>query len=64
MKHILLTGFKHVGKTSIGKKLAELIEKPFIDLDQKIEAKQREIDALQKKSDSYNFDEIIGRRGT
>lgn len=37
MKHIILIGFKHVGKTSIGRELAEQMEKPFIDLDRKVE---------------------------
>ena len=37
MKHIVLIGFKHVGKTSIGEKLAEQLEKPFLDLDKEVE---------------------------
>ena len=36
-KHIILIGFKHVGKSVIGEKLAKSIHKPFIDLDQQIE---------------------------
>ena len=37
-KHILLLGFKHVGKSTIGKALALKISRPFIDLDQAIES--------------------------
>lgn len=37
-QHILLIGFKNVGKSTIGKLLAEQINKPFYDLDQAIEA--------------------------
>jgi len=37
MKHIILTGFKHVGKTSIGQKLAKELDLPFVDLDVSIE---------------------------
>lgn len=36
-KHIILIGFKNVGKTIIGKELAIKLQKTFIDLDQKIE---------------------------
>lgn len=36
-KHIILIGFKHVGKSTIGKALALSLKRPFIDLDQKIE---------------------------
>jgi len=35
--HIILGGFKHVGKTFIGKKLARSLGKEFIDLDHSIE---------------------------
>jgi shikimate kinase len=35
--HIILIGFKSVGKSVIGKKISNQIQKPFIDLDQKIE---------------------------
>ena len=40
--HIVLIGFKHVGKSVTGKKLAEKISLPFIDLDQRIEAAYKE----------------------
>lgn len=36
-KHIILIGFKHVGKTAIGKKLAEHLHSPFIDSDLHLE---------------------------
>jgi len=36
-KHIILLGFKHVGKTAIGKQLAKMLEKKFIDVDNEIE---------------------------
>lgn len=36
-KHIILIGFKHVGKSVIGEKLAKNIHKPFVDLDRQIE---------------------------
>lgn len=35
--HIVLIGFKHVGKTVIGKNLAKALKMAFIDLDQQIE---------------------------
>ncbi|MCD6038928.1 MAG: aROK [Gammaproteobacteria bacterium] len=36
-KHIVLLGFKHVGKSVIGKNLARKWNNPFIDLDNQIE---------------------------
>lgn len=36
-KHIILFGFKHVGKSLIGKNLAVYLEKKFIDLDVEVE---------------------------
>jgi shikimate kinase len=35
--HIILIGFKHVGKTLIGRRLAETLNKKFIDLDREVE---------------------------
>jgi shikimate kinase len=35
--HIVLIGFKHVGKSAIGKNLSEKLSVPFIDLDHAIE---------------------------
>ncbi len=39
MNHIILIGFKHTGKSVIGKKLAEKLEKTHIDLDNALEEK-------------------------
>lgn len=36
-QHIILFGFKHVGKTSIGRHLADFLNKKLIDLDDEIE---------------------------
>ncbi len=35
--HIILIGFKHTGKTIIGRQLAKILNKKFIDLDREIE---------------------------
>lgn len=35
--HIVLIGFKHVGKSTIGKMLAEKLSLPLVDLDREIE---------------------------
>jgi shikimate kinase len=40
-KHIFLIGFKHVGKSFIGKALAKQLNEKFIDLDQEIEILQK-----------------------
>lgn len=48
-KHIILIGFKHVGKTAIGRELALCTQRPFVDLDQKIEARY-EKQYLQRKT--------------
>lgn len=37
MKHIILIGFKSVGKSAIGKELARQTGKPFVDLDEEVE---------------------------
>jgi len=34
---IVLIGFKHVGKTQIGRQMAKVLNKPFIDLDREVE---------------------------
>lgn len=36
MTHLILIGFKHTGKTSLGKSLAERMGRGFIDLDEEI----------------------------
>src|SRR3989338_3321401 len=40
MKHIILIGFKNVGKTVVGKRLAEKLGRTFIDLDTEIEKRE------------------------
>ncbi len=37
MKHTILIGFKHVGKSTIGKRASMKLNMPFIDLDKEIE---------------------------
>lgn len=58
MKHIILIGFKHVGKTSIGEKLAEQMEKPFIDLDRKVEEEH-----ARRKMEKLSVRQIVMRSG-
>lgn len=48
-KPIVLIGFKHTGKTVIGKSLAHLLNVPFIDLDQQVES-MYEIEFKKMKS--------------
>ena len=36
-QHIFLIGPMGVGKTTIGKRLADLLDRPFIDIDKEIE---------------------------
>lgn len=36
-KHLILTGFKHVGKSTLGRLLADKLSVRFLDLDQEIE---------------------------
>ena len=40
MKNIVLIGFMGTGKTSVGRLIAARLNRPFIDLDKKIEAEQ------------------------
>lgn len=37
MQHIILIGFKNSGKSTIGKALAQELNRPFLDLDEKIQ---------------------------
>ena len=38
--HVYLTGFMGVGKTTVGRVLAEIMGRPFVDLDGRIETRQ------------------------
>lgn len=40
-KHLFLAGFAGSGKTTVGRKLARLLKRPFFDLDRQIEKSQR-----------------------
>lgn len=42
IKHIILVGFKHVGKSAVGKALARESDLPFLDVDALIEITQEE----------------------
>lgn len=42
MQHIILIGFKNAGKSTIGVALAKKLERPFVDLDEKIRELQAE----------------------
>lgn len=55
MTRLILVGFMGAGKTSVGRKLAEKLDKPFIDLDAAIEFKeQRRIpDIFQMDGEPY-----------
>lgn len=57
-KHIILIGFKHVGKSTVGMALAEKLQLPFIDLDQQIEKNYQ--DQSQQK---LSCREIFNRDG-
>ncbi len=53
--NIALTGFMGCGKTTIGKKLANLLNMDFVDLDQKIESEQKMSisEIFEKKGEMY-----------
>ncbi len=57
-KHIILIGFKHVGKSSIAIHLAEKLQKNFIDLDREIE-----VLAQSKLSKSLSCRQIMQLHG-
>lgn len=57
-RHIILIGFKHVGKSTIGKRLAESIQAPYVDLDKKIEKVYE--DSFNKK---YSCRQIVQTHG-
>ncbi len=57
-QHIILMGFKHVGKTTLGKALAKELHLPFLDLDQAIEQHYYE-----EKGVHYSCREILKHCG-
>lgn len=59
MKHILLTGFMGSGKSTLGKKLATLLGRPFVDLDGYIEEReQRKITSIFATDGEPHFRQI------
>lgn len=58
MKHIILIGFKHTGKTAIGGMLAEHLDLPHLDLDDLIEASH-----TAKKQEQLNCRQIVLQHG-
>ena len=57
-KHIILIGFKNVGKSAIGKNLARSLNKPFIDLDVQIKMHYEQLSG--KKLNCRQIMEITG----
>ena len=57
-KHVVLIGFKHVGKTLIGRHLAKRLNKKFIDLDREIEKRYEE-----KYGDVFTCRQIVQTHG-
>ena len=53
--HIVLIGFMGSGKSTIGKMLAELLDRPFVDMDHKIEEVEKMAisDIFELKGESY-----------
>ncbi len=58
MKHIILIGFKHTGKTAIGGMLAEHLNLPHVDSDDLIEDSHR-----QKTQECLNCRQIVKQYG-
>jgi shikimate kinase len=56
--HIILIGFKHVGKTCVGQRLAKALNKKFIDLDREIEKQYEE-----KNLERFTFRQIMQSHG-
>lgn len=52
-KNIVLIGLMGSGKTTIGKKLAEALQRPFIDVDEEIEKLHGPISKLFEKGESH-----------
>ena len=57
-KHIILIGFKHVGKSTVGRALAKKLQWPFIDLDRQIEQNFR-----RQSQQALSCREIFKQRG-
>ena len=57
-QHLILIGFKHVGKSSLGKRLSDKLNLPFIDLDRQIE-----IWFLRDHSEQLSCRQIMNTRG-
>ncbi len=71
-KNIVLTGFMAVGKSAVGRRLASKLKRPFVDLDQAIEAREevkiKEIfeckgEAYFRKVEKETLKEILSREG-
>ncbi len=69
-KNIALTGFMAVGKSVVGRKLAQKLKRPFVDLDRVIEAREgipveeifnRKGEAHFRKVEKETLEEILGR---
>ena len=57
--HVILIGFKHAGKTSVGRELAVLLARPFIDLDDEIERRhQKSCRTIMKEQGQAFFREL------
>lgn len=57
-RHILLMGFKHVGKSSIGRELARQLGLPFYELDE-----MTELRCFQKTGQHRNCRQIVADEG-
>jgi shikimate kinase / 3-dehydroquinate synthase len=57
-KHIALVGFMGAGKTTIGRKVARLTERPFIDLDEEIEKRHGSIPKVFRERGEAEFRRI------
>lgn len=58
MKHIILIGFKSVGKSAIGRELARQLERQFIDLDEEMEKAY-----VREHKEQLNCRQIMLREG-
>ncbi|MBX3164288.1 MAG: shikimate kinase [Bacteroidetes bacterium] len=58
-QHIFLTGFMGSGKTTLGKATAKLLQLPFVDLDEYIEAKEgKSIQEIFREEGEKSFREL------